>query len=282
MISRVHQLVFVHVPKCAGMAVEAALGGLPDAQRTEQHLTGHQYARYHPEAWSRFHRFTVVRDPRARCVSYVRFYRRWDAVWRRHLGHVADSVLLRDLLMSSSHLANLRPHRMLTGDEEVLRVEELDVSWPAFADRHRLPAVLVARNASPKVAHAAELSVADELFVAARCPEDFTRFGYALPTHDPTTLSLEDQGAILWARLRWMAEAFAHRELDEDGFRAALGDWVAALPLDDWRRSWSHAVERLPLRLGRDVNPVSWTERVHEEIHRAHGLALWKPWSPEG
>lgn len=281
MISHHHKLVFVHVPKCAGMAVEHALGGLPFPQREEQHFSGHQYRRYHRDVWDSYHRFAVVRDPLARAWSYVRFYRRWDAVWRRHLGGVSSDDLLRDLLMSSSLLTSRTAAGMLTGEEEVLRQEELATAWPAFAARHGLPAELPERNAAPQATHAAEMRPATQLMVAALFQADFTRFGYPLPDLDLASLPLEEQGPVCWARLRAWALRFSTATLpaQREEALAALEAWVVALPEEAWQRRWRAMVERRPPVFG-GTELVSWTEEVHDEVRVALGKPSWAPWRP--
>ena len=280
MISHHHRLIFVHVPKCAGMAVELALGGLPRPQRGEQHFSGHQYRRYYPELWGRFERFALVRDPVRRCLSYTRFFRRWDAIWRTHLRHVPDEVLLRDQLMSVGMLTSHAAHVMLTGEETILKLEEIRTAWPAFARPRGLPDTLPRHNASPSPSRHEDVSPATQLMIAARMPEDFTRFGYPLPNFPLSDLPLKEQGAVLWARLR--AWALRHQEpgASAAAARAELQQWVESLPEPEWVRRWKVAVERRPPPLDLSGSLVLWSEYIHDDLHRALGQPLWEPWSP--
>lgn len=280
MIAHHHKLIFVHVPKCAGMAVEAALGGLPVNQRPEQHFSGHDYARYHPDLWSTYERFAVVRHPLARCLSFVRFFRRFDPVWRRQLGHVDDRVLLEDLLMSHNLLTAKSCAAMLTGEEHVLHLESLAQTWAPFAETRGLPEELPAVNASRRPATAGELPPRVAWMVAALFHEDFTRFGYALPATPLEDLPLADQGAVHWARLRaWARDAGRHRTQGAsrstlEGFDA----WVAGLPDTAWQTFVQEAVEAVPMPAAGDL--VLWTEQLHERANVALGKPLWMPWSP--
>ena len=281
MISHHHGLIFVHVPKCAGMTIELALGGLPVPQRPEQHFTSHQYARYHPELWRSLHRFTVVRDPITRCLSYTRFFRRWDAVWRKHLSDVPDDVLLRDLLMSPNLMTTHNPSRMLTGDEEVLKVEELATTWPAFAKRFGLPHTLPHRNASPRATQRDAVSPATQLMIAARFPDDFERFGYALPSVQLEELTPAEQGSVLWAQLRrWATDASDSRGQLNEHARPALSAWVDSLPSNSWRERWEQAEAKLPVPWESPTALVFWSEQIHDEVRRSLGLAPWTPWHP--
>ena len=282
MISHHHGLIFVHVPKCAGMTIELALGGLPVPQRPEQHFTGHQYARYYPELWHSMHRFTVVRHPVARCLSFVRFYRRWDAVWRKHLSDVDDDTLLRDLLMSPNLLTTHAPSRMLTGEEEVLKLEELETQWPDFAERFHLPSELPRRNAAPSATQREGMSPATQLMVAARFPDDFENFGYALPNVTLADLSLADQGAVLWVQLRtWATEASDSAGDLSPQARANLTAWVERLPTSQWRERWERALSERPVPWHVPAALVLWSEQIHDHVRRALGAAPWTPWHPD-
>lgn len=279
MISHVHGLIFVHVPKCAGMAVEVALGGLPPAQHAEQHFTSAQLRAYHPDAWEAYHRFAVVRHPVARSWSFVRFIRRYDPVWRRHLGHVDDATLLWDLLMSTNLLTTHTCARMVDDDVEVLQQEQLATAWPAFADRHRLPDALPRRNAGPDAPRPDDPALA--LAIAALFEEDFTRFGYALPDVDPRDLDLPDQGRVAWARLRARAQRTRLAEPDAlPALRAWLEAWAEALPVAPWRDRWAAATAAHPLDASDPRALVVWTETVHDHVRAALGAPLWHPWSP--
>lgn len=281
MIARLQRLIFVHVPKCAGMAVEAALGGLPARQNPEQHWTGKQLSRAYPDEWASFHRFAVVRHPLARALSYVRFIRRFDPIWRRHLDHVPEDVLLRDTLFSHNTLTTLSAHAMLTGEEEVLHLEDLDATWPAFAERHGLPRALPRKNHAPEAPHAPLPPVCAHL-VAAMFPEDHGRFGYALPTDPIASLSPRDQGAVAWARLQAWGRRRPERATAQavEEARAWLAEWRASLPDPEWIDRYDALVRARPPALDTARETQAWVERLHEDVNVALGKPPWKPWSP--
>ena len=279
MIAHPHHLIFIHVPKCAGMSVEDALGGLPRQQLREQHATARELRDRYPDEWAAYHRFAIVRNPVDRCRSFTSFFRRYDPVWRRYLGAVDDERLLRDLLFSHNMLTRYTAHRMLTGDEEILKFEELSEFWPAFAARHGLPKALPERNrssgapppVSPVIPH----------LVAALCPEDFDRFGYARP-EGASALPLADRGALCWAELH----AWARRlpaQWSTDAARAAeawLAGWRARLPDPSWIARYDDLIAARPPDLTGDRAVEMWAEHLHEDVNRAIGKPLWAPWQP--
>lgn len=279
MISHTHRLVFVHVPKCAGMSVESCLGGLPTSQRAEQHFTGHEYRRLYPEVWQRYHRFALVRHPVARCWSYVRFYRRFDPVWRRHLSQVSDAQLLSDLLMSSNLLTHRSCDAMLTGDEEVLKVEDLSESWAPFAARHGLPEELPQVNRSPSVSRASDPPAHLQLMIEALFPQDYDRFGYPRSGLEVADLPEEQQGPVWWARLRALTLEVASAPTPPpfDQVREQLQTWVDALPADAWRHTWHQATQALPAPTSPEAL-VEWAEDVHDEVNRRLGKPQWDRW----
>lgn len=263
------------------MAVEAAMGGLPVAQRTEQHFSAAQLRALHPELWNAYTPFTVVRHPVMRALSYVRFFRRFDAVWRRHLADVPDAVLLRDLLMSTNGLTQHTPSSMLLGGERVLRLEELSETWPDFAAEFGLPAELPQRNRAPSRTRATDLDDVTALMVAALFAPDHTRFGYQPCPTPLASLSLVDQGPVWWARLR--AWSLRHKDASTAAERALAHDrlaaWVAALPTDDWRATWERVTEGNPPVFDGHEGLVTWASHRHDDVNRRLDKPAWEAWS---
>lgn len=280
MIAHPQRLIFVHIPKCAGMSVEAALGGLPHRQIPEQHLSGALIRRYYPEEWEAYHKFAVVRHPVARCWSYTRFYRRYDPVWRRHLGAVDDGTLLRDLMFGRTNLGRYAAHPMLTGEEEVLRFEDLRSEWPAFARRNGLPVELPHRNRSPD--RAPDPPPLMVWLTAVMFPEDYDRFGYERPDPARADLSIEDRGTLCWAELHAWAHRLPERWTTEAA-RAAeawLASWRARLPDPSWMARLDALLAERPPVLTGAAEVRLWAERLHDDVNRALGKPLWEPWSP--
>lgn len=281
MIAHPSGLIFVHIPKCAGMSVEAALGGLPARQLSEQHWTGELLRRHYPEEWSAYHKFTVVRHPLDRAWSYVRFLRRLNPVWRRHLKAVDDATLLRDLLFGNSELARLNADTMLTGEEEILKFEELSTAWPAFAERHGLPSELPRRNSAPGSPPPPPPLI--RLLAAEFFGAEHERFGYPRPDPAAVSLTLADRGALCWARLHAWAKSLARVTWSTDTARATeawLERWRASLPDPSWIARYDAAVAARPARFASGNDVVMWAQYLHDDVNRALGKPLWEPWEP--
>lgn len=277
MLSHLHRLVFVHVPKCAGISIETALGGLPARQITEQHWSSREIKRHYPDEWESYHRFAVVRHPLARARSYIRFMRRFDPVWRAHLRDVPDESLLRALLFSSNLLTNRSCDFMITDDVEVLRFEQLASDWAAFAERNRLPPTLPQRNSAP-AAPSTPWSATSEHLVAAAFANDYTRFGYELPATPLAELPLADQGAVAWLRLHAWARRLPERFSPDQ--RRAVDAW-----LQGWRDSlpdprWAAHVNLTTATFTGHIEASYWADDLHEQVNVALGKPLWDPWQP--
>ncbi len=279
MIDDQRRLVFVHVPKCAGIAVEAALGGLPPGQRHLQHWAASMYVRYYPDVWRTYTRFTIVREPITRALSYVRFIRRFDPIQRRHLALLDESELIRATLMSQNLLTALPMARMIDDDVQILRFERLTDDWAAFAAQHDLPRELTPRNRAPLWTDAAELDPAIRAMIGAIFHADFERFGYEQPSVLEERLSDVQVGWLRWAELRAATLRFpssASAE-DADAFRNWLGQWALGLP-PAWLDTWGELVTTRPPALQGQESLTAWSEAIHDDVNQRLGKPLWNGW----
>ncbi|MEQ8712807.1 MAG: sulfotransferase family 2 domain-containing protein [Cyclobacteriaceae bacterium] len=127
MISRKHKCIFVHVPKCAGTSVEAALHGCPISWFDHlngiwiQHATASQLKNIYltqdgdENDWDDFFKFTIVRNPYDRLVSSYnwlcineripkskRSFRRFLEILLMHLGLMKPrTATFKDFLSKS-------------------------------------------------------------------------------------------------------------------------------------------------------------------------------------
>lgn len=287
MIDHARGLVFVHIPKCGGLSVERALGGLPPDQHAMQHWGAELLARHCPQAWRDYRRFAIVRHPVARAWSFVRFLRRHDPVWRHRLrDEVADAELLGDLLQGHNLLTRATPHRMLPASGpaagwpvEIVPLETLDRWWPGFARDHELPA-LPRINAAPDPAPPVPDWV--RLAVEAAFPECFDRFGYLRSGLDADALDPQARGRVAWTALH----AWAQRQ-DDDATPGQvmqrqrwLGNWVLGLPDALWRERWAEAVVARPPPMAEGRALLAWSEDIHEDLRLRLGQRPWQPWRP--
>lgn len=279
MIDHLRELVFLHVPKCAGVSVELALGGIQPEVAHEQHWSSATIRRYYPEEWRDFHHFAVVRHPAARARSFLRFLRGYDPIWRRHLRpEASDTALLLDLVCSEGLFTAATPSRMLDGREEILRFEHLTDDWSAFADRHGLPRELGHRNRTSPTTGTDDPWL--DHIVHAAFPDDYAPYGYTPPATPEGDLPLPARGTLAWVRLH----AWARRLPDEldDAQRsealAALGRWEEALPSDEWRERWASAIERQAPDLEHGRRARRWVSTVRDVVNRDLGKPTWDAW----
>lgn len=66
-----NKCVFIHIPKAAGSSILVALG--KKEPRGRVHLPWHAYDSADPDKFSRYYKFSFVRDPRTRLVSAYQY-----------------------------------------------------------------------------------------------------------------------------------------------------------------------------------------------------------------
>lgn len=167
MISREHECIFVHIPKCGGSSIEEMLWPPP---RGEGELWGGFVDRYHnkyqtgglqhlmawqirmeagPEVFRRYYKFSMVRNPWDKVVSQFLFMRRRPDL-RDYLGMALSDPLEKylELIAKRVHVQWEEQHKFLCDEqgtplvdfvgrferfEEDVRkaLEELDVTFEA-------------------------------------------------------------------------------------------------------------------------------------------------------
>ena len=176
---------FVHVNKCGGRSVEAALG-LPkfhaDARRMIR-IFGRQ-------TWDEMFTFALVRNPYTRLASLYH-YRLEKGIGGPEIGFAdwVDAVFARGDPRYAHSPAMLRPcHDWLVDGRgrlavrEVVRLEDLAARWPGICARLGVDATLERRNAGHGTRDCARLyppplrAVVEDVFAA-----DFEAFGYRFP-----------------------------------------------------------------------------------------------------
>lgn len=83
MITHDHEIIFVHIPKCAGRSINDVFN-----QRFD-HFTARYYAKEYPAQWNNYTKFTIVRNPFARLVSTYTYIQRH----RRHSNEAVAALI---------------------------------------------------------------------------------------------------------------------------------------------------------------------------------------------
>ena len=209
MISRLHNFIFVHIPKTAGNALQGAL--LPFADDTlkidsrnfhdgverfgiilegttlQKHSTISDYAdQLDPGFFERARKFTIVRNPWERAISSYFFHPR---VQRPRLeGHpMIESRFDPDAFLASMLLLKpIRDHICTHGRaiehhavDRFLKTESLQTDMNSFCAELGLPDVTIARRNVGHHRHYAEYYNQDlRRAVRDRFAEDIEYFGY--------------------------------------------------------------------------------------------------------
>jgi hypothetical protein len=83
-VSKEHELIFVHVPKCAGTSINAMFGmtflELEVGEDIPAHIGVQGHIDYWPELWEKYPSFTVVRNPFSRLVSTFDYAKNTESV----------------------------------------------------------------------------------------------------------------------------------------------------------------------------------------------------------
>ena len=199
------KLIFVHVPKTAGSAIQFALADhaqpLPDSllRRATSHLPfaepidkvwlrRHLSARWMKiklgeQVWTNFHSFSVVRDPYDRAVSSFEFARQRPKL-RRHKAALKRSFaeFLRaepaDRMQQAPMLCDRRGALMV---QEVLRHESLSADLARICAQWNLTISLPEKPLNATIRVPIEQYLTDEAvqIINTRAARDFDLFGYA-------------------------------------------------------------------------------------------------------
>ncbi|SFI48437.1 sulfotransferase family 2 domain-containing protein [Albimonas pacifica] len=193
--------LFVHVPKCAGLAMAETLFG----DKAGAHASLEDYLYHFGARWTdRAFKFAFVRDPVSRTVSAFEFLRagglhRWDAAFaERHLARFADvEAFARDGLSDPailryphfreqvSFLTDPRTGRV--GVDFVGRYERIGEDFARVCARLGVEAPLAERNRRPMAKAAPDLSDAAAARIRQVYRRDCEAFGYAPAPPRPQT-----------------------------------------------------------------------------------------------
>ncbi|MBC2834809.1 sulfotransferase family 2 domain-containing protein [Paragemmobacter straminiformis] len=199
-------LIFIHIPKTAGGAIEdlllpykaagrktlgrrlAAKLALPQDARAA-YIPGHATAAWHRRVmgaavFDAARRFAVVRNPYDRLISSYEFIRQ-NPLHHRHKRTAGQGFteFLNARQMSQMPFLLDRDGRMLV--DHIVRFEALAGELAALFDRLGIPLALPAhgnRNSSAKKDRSHYLTPEALGLINRACAEDFRRLGYAMQT----------------------------------------------------------------------------------------------------
>lgn len=188
MISDLHRCIFIHVPKCAGESIETVFLGRPfNVSKYEGHPEKHwgvrEISRAYPVQYATYFRFSVVRNPWDRVISWVRYR---DIRWSRTTGSfeerlwadLNDDHFVRFMLAHTCDSLLFLDGRL--GVDRVLRLENLQPGFDEVCDLLDMPRVeLPHRNRTEHAHYSAYYDRASRLKVAELFEKDIREFDYS-------------------------------------------------------------------------------------------------------
>ena len=215
MISEDHRCVFVHIPKTAGESIETFFVGKPlntpeDSRKSlpSKHASIAEILNDHPRAGNGYLRFTVVRNPWERYVSYLSHANRED---RRVTGRELRVMVPRMLFHPFYLRRSTRNMICIDGQvavDEVLRFERLDTDFRRLCEQLRLDGSLPHHNPSSHRHYSWYFDPWPRECLRALHSWEIERYGYSFSTADggvvprhPVLAPLAE--AYVGIKLRW-------------------------------------------------------------------------------
>jgi len=180
--------VFIHINKCGGTSVEAALGipvKIHDTARMRRLKLGQR-------RWEEAFTFALVRHPYSRLISFHGYRTRYNQTGLRDDRPLDLNAWIRATLVDQDP-AYYRPARMFApcfdwvSDESgrvivdyVARIETIGEQWPVIQERTGRAVPLPARNVSARAGDSGRdvLDAEARRIIQDRFRKDFEEFGY--------------------------------------------------------------------------------------------------------
>lgn len=178
-------IAFIHINKCGGTSVEAALG-IPQIHDTARQ----RIKKIGIDAWRRLYTFGIVRHPYGKVVSQYRYRAR-----RRYPGMDDGRIPLNDWVLRA-YGAKEKPYydnrlmfapcyEWLVGDDDeiavgrIFKLETIDADWRVFQRETGKTVALPHKNkADGDGPHVESLSDEARRVIDAHFAADFAAFGY--------------------------------------------------------------------------------------------------------
>lgn len=175
------ELLFIHIPKTGGMSIKSILeGSLFDLDFNNRHLFAVEFcARISKQLYDKLYKFTVVRNPYDRLVSYYYFMLKDDF----HVDHIVHTQSLSEYVVwaceggVSTQFEQVSLNGRIAVDR-ILYFETLQDDWEQLAYEFALESQLPVTNASSHMHWCNELSEEDMGLIYKSFLVDFKMFGY--------------------------------------------------------------------------------------------------------
>jgi hypothetical protein len=205
-----HRCIYVHIPKCAGNAIEKSLFG----EVFGGHLTAWHYRMiFRPNEFRTFFKFAIVRNPWDRLVSAFHFLKKgglnpYDRWWaEKHLGQFPDfdSFVKHGLnLKNINSFVHFQPQAsfvFLNGElqvDYVGRLENLEHDFGHICQRLGMEKELLVVNAlsNKQRDYRSHYTDVTRDIVADVYKEDIDRFGYAFDSMSSRKSAAENRPEI--------------------------------------------------------------------------------------
>jgi hypothetical protein len=186
------KVLFIHIPKCAGTSIEVFFAGKDwsEISPRTKHLTAREaLKRYGRDIWDACFKFSIVRNPWARYLSYFNFLRQRDLL-RRGKSRLQFEPWIRRVCRWGLRDSGIRVERSMSEylvgrDGELMvdfvgRVENLGEDFRTIVERVGVPPGPLRREMATQYDRDYRKWYTPELrdVVGERYREDIERFGY--------------------------------------------------------------------------------------------------------
>jgi hypothetical protein len=184
-VNNCNDLLFIHIPKTGGMSIKSILdrqqlSRLSTRPWTNRHMSVEDYIfALGREEFDSLFKFTVIRNPYARLLSYYYFI----LMDEYHREHIAHSLTFHEFVeWSIEEISTQFSQVSLNGKllvDLVLRYENLLKDWKVLAEACNIPQILPYVNITKKYPVWEDLYTQKTLSLVREVySEDFREFGY--------------------------------------------------------------------------------------------------------
>ena len=176
MIIEEHKAIFIHIPKNAGTAIESLFGNNYFKIQPDKHADIHEIKILFPEVYKSYRKFTIIRNPYDKMVS-------WYFYLKRNLGENHEVLKFNEWIKDPSQFWHaddpihfLDPqHTWIDDTVEIIKFENLNKELNVFFGKDiDLPVI----NKSNHDHFSSYYNKESFNIIYNRYKEDFTRYNY--------------------------------------------------------------------------------------------------------